>query len=227
MKPKALLFDFYGTIVEEADQYVDRVCNIISQNIEVQMSGIEMWGYWYNTHMLMCNGAFGDSFRSQKEIAKSSLQVLLNKVNCSLDIEELIKIIYQFWESPKILKGSKEVLSRCDRPLCVVSNIDNKEIYAALEMHDLHFQHVITSELCKAYKPRKEVFGKSLELLNLAPEEVLYVGDSYLIDVIGAKSAGIPVMWLNRRDKKVSTGEILPDNVIRDLNELFVFIDGL
>jgi FMN phosphatase YigB (HAD superfamily) len=94
-------------------------------------------------------------------------------------------------------------------------------------MNDLHFQHVITSELCKAYKPRKEVFEKSLELLNLAPEEVLYIGDSYLMDVIGAKSAGIPVIWLNRRDKKVSTREILPDYVIRDLNDLFVFIDGL
>jgi hypothetical protein len=85
VKPKAVLFDFYGTIVEDADQYVDRVCNIISQNIEVQMSKIEMWGYWYNTHVLMCTGAFGDSFRLQKELAKSSLQVLLNKVNCSLE----------------------------------------------------------------------------------------------------------------------------------------------
>jgi HAD superfamily hydrolase (TIGR01549 family) len=174
----------------------------------------------------MCNSAFGDNFRLQKEIAKSSLQVLLNKVNCSLDTEELIKIIYKFWESPKILKASKEVLSWINRPLCVVSNIDNREIYAALEMHDLHFQHVITSELCKAYKPRKEVFEKSLELLNLAPEEVLFIGDSYLMDVIGAKSAGIPVIWLNRRGKKVTTTDILPDYVIRDLDELSVLIDG-
>lgn len=47
------------------------------------------------------------------------------------------------------------------------------------------------------------------------------------MDVIGAKSAGIPVIWLNRRDKKVSTRDVLPDYVIRDLDELFVLIDGL
>jgi beta-phosphoglucomutase-like phosphatase (HAD superfamily) len=45
MKPKALLFDFYGTIVEEADEYVNLVCVKILQNSNVKLSPSEMWRY--------------------------------------------------------------------------------------------------------------------------------------------------------------------------------------
>jgi pimeloyl-ACP methyl ester carboxylesterase len=68
MKPKALLFDFYGTIVEEADNYIARVCKKISQHSKVKMLESEMWKYWHEVHVQMCNEAFNVAFHLQREI---------------------------------------------------------------------------------------------------------------------------------------------------------------
>jgi FMN phosphatase YigB (HAD superfamily) len=210
MKPNALLFDFYGTIVEEADEYVDRVCEKVLQCSNVELSPDEMWRYWYGVHVEMCGNAFHNTFRSQKDIAETSLKALLRKVRCPLESKQLIEIIIRFWKSPGILPESAEVLS----------NIDNSEINAALVKHNLHFDHVITSEACRAYEPRKEVFEKALALLNMKPGEVLHVGDSYAIDVVVAKAAGIPVVWVNRRNKQLAAGDATPDYEIGGLSGL-------
>lgn len=220
MKPNALLFDFYGTIVEEADEYVDRVCEKVLQCSNVELPPDEMWRYWYQVHVEMCGNALHNTFRSQKDIAETSLEALLRKVRCPLESKQLIEIIIAFWKSPAILPESAEVLSNIGMPKCIVSNIDNSEINAALVKHNLHFDHVITSEACRAYKPRKEVFEKALALLNMKPGVVLHVGDSYAIDVVGAKAAGIPVVWVNRRNKQLAAGDATPDYEIGDLSGL-------
>jgi 2-haloacid dehalogenase/putative hydrolase of the HAD superfamily len=137
----------------------------------------------------------------------------------------LIEIIIRFWESPKILPESAEVLSKISVPKCIVSNVDNREINAAFMKHNLHLDHVITSESCRAYKPRKEVFEKALALLNMKPEEILHVGDSHAIDVIGAKAAGVPVVWVNKEDKRLKADDISPDYVVGDLSGLLDIVE--
>jgi FMN phosphatase YigB (HAD superfamily) len=141
----------------------------------------------------------------------------MRKISYPLENRALIEIVYRFWESPKMLPESAEVLSKISVPKCVVSNIDDREIDSALATHGLRFDHVVTSESCRAYKQRKEVFERALELLNMKPEEMLHVGDSYAIDVIGAKSAGINVAWVNKKNKRLSAGDVAPDYVVGNL----------
>jgi 2-haloacid dehalogenase/putative hydrolase of the HAD superfamily len=50
------------------------------------------------------------------------------------------------------------------------------------------------------------MFYKALSALGLKCREVLHVGDSYSSDVAGVHAAGIPVLWVNRKDVP------LPDN---------------
>ena len=47
MKFKALLFDFYGTIVEEADDYVMEICKKISHNLKYQILPYEISKQWF------------------------------------------------------------------------------------------------------------------------------------------------------------------------------------
>jgi FMN phosphatase YigB (HAD superfamily) len=46
-------------------------------------------------------------------------------------------------------------------------------------------------------KPGRAAFDRALELAGAAPEEILFVGDSYGDDVAGARAAGIDCAWLN------------------------------
>lgn len=46
------------------------------------------------------------------------------------------------------------------------------------------------------YKPNPEPFRQALDQLALAPEEVVYVGDSMEADVVGANRVGMRTVWV-------------------------------
>ena len=47
-------------------------------------------------------------------------------------------------------------------------------------------------------KPDPEIFLAGADLLGLPPERVVYVGDRWATDTIGALAAGLSAVWLNR-----------------------------
>jgi len=224
MKYKALLFDFYGTIVEEADNYVAEICNKITFSLKQQVLPLEIAKQWFQIVPQMCFDAYGSNFRLQKDIAVESLQEVLQSLQCDLNSYELMQIIRDYWMAPKIFAESKSVLEQCDLPICIVTNADNEFIYTALKKHNLSFTHVLTSETCKSYKPRVDIFLKALSILRLSNEEVLLIGDSYSNDVVGAKSAKIPVLWINRKNKKLSKTDDEPDYITPDLHGALKYI---
>jgi len=49
-----------------------------------------------------------------------------------------------------------------------------------------------------AAKPDRRCFDRLVQDLNLAPREVIYVGDDPLLDVEAARAAGLLTAWMNR-----------------------------
>jgi putative hydrolase of the HAD superfamily len=91
--------------------------------------------------------------------------------------------------------GSTESLARLRSAglrLGVVSNSDGR-VAQALDAAGLrhYFDVVIDSALVGLEKPDPRIFRAALEALAVAPEEALFVGDLYEIDVLGAQAAGI------------------------------------
>jgi putative hydrolase of the HAD superfamily len=76
--------------------------------------------------------------------------------------------------------------------LGVVSNSEGR-VEEALEAAGLrdYFDVVIDSGLIGIEKPDPRIFQAALEALAVSPEEAIYVGDLYEIDVVGARAAGI------------------------------------
>ena len=72
---------------------------------------------------------------------------------------------------------------------------------------------------------RGEMFEKALSLLELPAGKVLHVGDSFSSDVKGAKSQGIPVLWLNRKKKQLPCVDDRPDYISSDLAGLLDMLD--
>jgi HAD superfamily hydrolase (TIGR01509 family) len=81
--------------------------------------------------------------------------------------------------------------------LGVVSNSDGR-VDAALEAAGLrsYFDVVVDSALVGVEKPDPAIFRAALDALAVRPEEALYVGDLYQVDVIGARAAGMGAMLL-------------------------------
>ncbi len=201
--PRAILLDFYGTVVEEDDLYIGKVCQQVTEASPLNPTISEVGSYWSSLFSQMCIDSFGSSFQAQKDIEQISLEQVLQHFKADLASEELSQIIIEYWAKPTIFPESKSILSRCQIPICVVSNIDNAELNSALNHNDLSFDWIVTSEDCRAYKPRREIFDRALSLLGLRPADVLHIGDSLGSDVQGAKSLDIPVLWINRKNRQV------------------------
>ncbi|HXW07533.1 MAG TPA: HAD family hydrolase [Vicinamibacterales bacterium] len=65
--------------------------------------------------------------------------------------------------------------------------------------------HLIVSEEARVSKPDPAIFRIALARLGCEPAEAVMVGDSWPNDVRGARAAGIPAVWFNRR------GEMCPE----------------
>ena len=89
-------------------------------------------------------------------------------------------------------RAALERLRTAGLRLGVVSNSDGR-VEAALAAAGLRdcFEVVIDSALFGSEKPDPAIFRAALETLGVAPDEALYVGDLYEVDVVGARAAGI------------------------------------
>ncbi|MEX1247090.1 MAG: HAD family hydrolase [Anaerolineales bacterium] len=69
------------------------------------------------------------------------------------------------------------------------------------EMHalglDLYMDFYLTAGQLGAYKPRKEIFENLLKFIRRSADEVLYIGDNYFADILGARNAGVQSILLN------------------------------
>ena len=60
------------------------------------------------------------------------------------------------------------------------------------------FVHVAISEEVGVAKPDPAIFRGACSAMRIAPESVLFVGDSYELDYQAARTAGMSAVWLDR-----------------------------
>jgi HAD superfamily hydrolase (TIGR01549 family) len=91
--------------------------------------------------------------------------------------------------------------------LGVVSNSDGR-VAEALAAAGLlgYFDVIVDSALAGVEKPDPAIFRPALEALGVPPDEALYVGDLYEVDVVGAQAAGIPAVLLVPKDAAAPDG---------------------
>ena len=225
-KPEAILLDFYGTLVEEDERPIVEVLKEIARKAQGGVSLDDLLSEWWSTFSGICLESFGDTFLLERAIERKTFDLVLDKYRVALDKPSVLDNMYDHWRMPPIFPETKEVLAQCDLPVCIVSNIDNDAIQGAMKMHGLVFEHVVTSEDLRSYKPRPELFVKALEILGREPSNVLHVGDSLFSDVRGAKNMGIPVLWIDNRGKKLSPNDPQPDYSSKDLLGLLDILNG-
>ena len=82
--------------------------------------------------------------------------------------------------------------------LGIISNNDDVVAHMqSLEVHH-HFTIIVSPSTFGVAKPDPEVFHRTLDQMQVAPERVLYVGDSYDNDVAGALAAGLTPVLIDR-----------------------------
>ncbi|HKV56446.1 MAG TPA: HAD family hydrolase [Candidatus Binataceae bacterium] len=107
--------------------------------------------------------------------------------------------------------------------LGLLSNFDDarcgREVLTDTGVADL-FEAVVISAEVQLRKPDPRIFRRMLDMLGLAPHEVLFVGDTPRDDVWGAFQVGIPTAWIRKNGASLPEEIPKPRFMIDDLAEL-------
>ena len=109
-------------------------------------------------------------------------------------------------------------LSGSGLPLGLISNVD-KDIKPLLDKLGLsaYLKVVLTSRDVGSTKPEPRIFHEAVSRTGVEAPDVLYVGDQYEIDVLGARTAGLQGLLLDRYD---SSPDIPEGDKIKSLEEI-------
>jgi HAD superfamily hydrolase (TIGR01509 family) len=167
-------------------------------------------------------------------IDPQSNSLLLNKLhlvfNCSIN-QRLVDRVLTHIDTMKYVKIDAKTVDVVDELkqrgfwLALVSNmmLPGKLLKAKLqEAHVLaYFDTITISSDVGFIKPHPEIFRRTLRESTLKPEEVVFVGDTYQQDIIGAKRVGLKTVWLNtRHEPGTMAHDDPPDYEIETLAEL-------
>ncbi len=117
------------------------------------------------------------------------------------------------------LRGNGKILS-------IVSNIDDDYLEGWLSRLDLVslFDHWISSEAARSCKPDRKIFERALQQADCAAHDVVFVGDSRIHDIQGARAVGMTTVLLDEQGASSHLDDVdfeaEPDYVISTLSEL-------
>jgi HAD superfamily hydrolase (TIGR01549 family) len=85
---------------------------------------------------------------------------------------------------------------------------------------------ILVSDQIGAAKPSARAFSRLVQTLAVPPDDVWYVGDNPIADVIGALTAGLRAVWFDRGEAVYPQSAPPPTLRITDLRELIEHFPG-
>ena len=138
----------------------------------------------------------------------------------------LIEELFSRQECGEIPESSVKVLKKLavDFKLGLISNVwaDKNVFVEKLKESDLYglFDPLIFSSDYGSIKPAPYLFETAADRAGISCHRLVYIGNSYKRDIIGAKSVGMNAILVENGPASMITGEPGPDFVIVSIEEL-------
>jgi len=220
MSYKALFIDFYGTLATEDDLVIAEIVQAIADQSPLSSDKKQIGQEWGRHFQSRCASCFGNTFKTQREIELESLEFIFKKYHAQLSVRDASEKLFLHWQAPQPFADVGPFLQKNALPICIVSNIDTVDLQQAINNAGWSFKDLVTSEQCRSYKPRPEMFERALQTLDCQPDEVLHIGDSFASDVTGAHKLGIATAWMNRKNKPLPGRTPQPTIVVNNFDQL-------
>jgi len=109
--------------------------------------------------------------------------------------------------------------------LALLSNLTGRMLEAGIRNSQLEgvFDHILSADRVKAYKPDPRVYQMAVDAFGLRPDEILFAAFAGW-DAAGAKSFGYPTFWVNRQNQPPEELGATPDASGGTLTDLVAFI---
>ena len=214
-KPRAIIFDAYGTLFD-----VHSVVLSAGHGIPGDLQ--ELSRLWRQkqlefTWLRALMERYEDFWRITEAALRSTVRQL------SIDVTDLqIDKLMQAYLAPPAFADARSALETLKSiPLAILSNGSPAMLDSAVRNSGLEscFSELISVDRVKTYKPSPRVYALGPEILQVPPEEILFVS-SNAWDVRGAKAFGYQVCWCNRSEEKMDFWGFAPDFVVTRLDQI-------
>lgn len=141
------------------------------------------------------------------------------------NIEEKAALIalYCYNQARACVEEARPTLEALSRkfPMVLVSNFYGN-VESVLKDFNLrhYFKEIVESAVVGVRKPDPRIFDLGVKALNLNPEEVLVIGDSYKKDILPALSLGCQVAWLKGKGWTEEEDTVTHPSIIKKLAQI-------
>ena len=215
MKPKAIVFDAYGTLFD-VNSAAEKCKSKIGNKWE------SFANFWRTTQLeytwlrsLMKKHK--DFWQITVDSLDKSMKVFNVDNNLKNELLSLYKILSPYPEVKKVLKNLKERKFK----LAILSNGTPELLNDLVKNNDLNnlFDDLFSIEEVKIYKPDSKVYDLPIKKYNIKPNEIVFLSANTW-DVSGGGNFGYNSIWVNRNKSHFDNLDYLPENEIGNLTQL-------
>ena len=215
MKPKAIVFDAYGTLFD-VNSAAEKCKSKIGKKWE------SFANFWRTTQLeytwlrsLMKKHK--DFWQVTEDSLDKSMKVFNVDNNLKNELLNLYKILSPYPEVKKVLKNLKEKKFK----LAILSNGTPELLDELVKKNDINnfFDDLFSIEEVKIYKPDSKVYDLPIKKYNIKPNEIVFLSANTW-DVSGGGNYGYNSIWVNRNKSHFDNLDYVPKNEIGNLTQL-------
>lgn len=219
---KAILFDSYGTLVswEGVEEAVAQVFRRKGVNADPAAFN-QLWRSKQLVY-IMYNTLVDKGFEPFSFITRRALHTAARFHNVDLtgaEEDELIEAWSRLDPYPDVIEGLKAIRALGYPIMGPLTNGDREMVRVGIverfaEM-GFRFDTYLTADLWGKNKVHPDIYLKSIAKLGLEPDQVVFVCRGQF-DIVGAKAAGLKVIWVNRAGEPLEDHGYTPDWEVED-----------
>jgi 2-haloacid dehalogenase len=215
MKPRAFVFDAYGTLFD-VHSVVLQAGNDIPGDLHALST---LWRQkqleytWLRSLM--------ERYEDFWDVTAAALHSAVTQLKIDASSAELDRLMHAYL-CPSAFPDVRPALDALKgAPLAILSNGSPKMLESAVRHNDLerYFAEIISVDRVKTYKPSPRVYTLATEILNLPASEILF-SSSNSWDIVGAKAFGYNVCWCNRSQGQMEHLGFWPDATVLRLDQI-------
>jgi len=208
---KAVFFDFYNTLATHhppREEFYVNICRELGITVEARalftsLAAADIFYRNENSRSPVDKKTPDEKISFYIEYATMILKGAGVEISRDTALQILAKLREQKWEFRvhDDTLPTLEVLKNRGLIMGLISNVveDMESTYTELGLQPyLNFK--VTSAEVGCDKPNPEIFQAALQKAQVKPEEVIYTGDQYDIDIVGARGVGMKALLIDRND---------------------------
>ena len=193
MKPKAIVFDAYGTLFDVHSVVVHGASGIPADlnALSILWRQKQLEYTWLRSLM--------DRYEDFWNVTEAALRAAVAQLKIEAREDQLDGLMQAFL-SPSAFPDVKPALDALKAvPLAILSNGSPRMLESAVQVSGLKsaFTEIISVDRVRIYKPSPRVYALAPADLKVPREDILFVSSNSW-DVAGARAFGFTVCWCNR-----------------------------